>query len=223
MNAEDIKKTINKIIFTQATIKQWQLLVGKFLLKRRVTMITPRIIINRWVWTDTPAEFYQWIWGKVRARQRSLWQWFNMTDSLKCLLTQRHFHSQELVPVRVSEHTARKTDDTFSGYQHELGGGGQQTTPFGSGQLKLQDLHGTTADSPTTQVSSAGTWSLCTGTITASSWVFACFTVFFFSGLHQWTVSFRTTSITLRNISIFHFQEHGDIFQTHFCKTSMSN
>lgn len=38
MNAEDIKKIINKIIFTQATTKQWQLLVGKFLLKRLVGM-----------------------------------------------------------------------------------------------------------------------------------------------------------------------------------------
>lgn len=42
----------------------------------------------------------------VRDSERSAWQWFNMTVSLEWILTLRHFHGQELVPVRASGHKA---------------------------------------------------------------------------------------------------------------------
>lgn len=43
------------------------------------------------------------------VRQRTLWQWFNIstTVSLKCVLTQLHFHDQELVLVRAFKHWNR--------------------------------------------------------------------------------------------------------------------
>lgn len=97
---EDIKKTINKIIFTHATTKQWQLLVGKFLLKKA----SECGCLGSRVWANALVECQS---VNLRERQRSLWQWFNMTDSLECLPTLLHFHSQELVPVRASEHMAK--------------------------------------------------------------------------------------------------------------------
>lgn len=57
MNAEDIKKTINKIVSTQAITKQQRqlFLVGKFLLRRLVNKInTTRQLI--WIWDNAPAE-----------------------------------------------------------------------------------------------------------------------------------------------------------------------
>lgn len=57
MNAEDIKKTINKIIFTQATTKQWQLLVGKFFFEKASDHdYSTSIIINQWVWGESVCE-----------------------------------------------------------------------------------------------------------------------------------------------------------------------
>lgn len=105
MNAEDIKKTINKIIFTRATTKQWQLFSRQVLVEKAsnhdYTTHHEPVDLNQH--TSLPVTLR----GKcVWDSERSAWQWFNMTVSLEWVLTPRHFHGQELVPVRASGHKA---------------------------------------------------------------------------------------------------------------------
>lgn len=81
-----------------------------------MTTISRQVLVEKgeWVWLSGFAGVSQRAGGVSSCksegkcgRQRSLWQWFNMTDSLEYLPTLLHFHSQELVPVRASEHTAK--------------------------------------------------------------------------------------------------------------------
>lgn len=81
-----------------------------------MTTISRQVLVEKgeWVWLSGFTGESQRAGGVSTCksegkcgRQRSLWQWFNMTDSLECLPTLLHFHGQELVPGRASEHTAK--------------------------------------------------------------------------------------------------------------------
>lgn len=95
MNAEDIKKTINKIIFTQVTTKQWQLLVGKLLLRRQVTVTKP-----------SASQGNGW-------RQQSLRQWLD-TFSVN-LHPMTALCSQTLTAARILQNHCRSTKVSSAG------------------------------------------------------------------------------------------------------------
>ena len=94
-------------------------LVGEFLLTRLVNVITPRVINGGGGWSDTSAE------GDSEGKCVCLC--VCVCVCLECFLTRRHFHGQELVPVKcwnagIKRTRSRRPDDTSSRYQRELGG-----------------------------------------------------------------------------------------------------